>query len=262
MNWLSIQQSWRRAKARGAGVLLISVLLHAALLVLLCVAAVRTPPPVYTEQLGPPVPMIQARAITAAQVERGLQLRQQKIAAAKLAQRRALAAKRRALAAKRAAEQARVRALKIAKAKALFQQKARESLAAQLAREQARLVQQKQALLAKQQREQAAAELAQRQRQRQAGVVNEYIARIKNAVQLNWHYPPGTDSNLTSKIQVTLAPGGAVLSVVLLRSSGNVAMDRSAERAIWLTSPLPVPQNPALFDNLRQFSFTMQPKQV
>ena len=56
-------------------------------------------------------------------------------------------------------------------------------------------------------------------------------------------------------------PGGEVLEVQLVKSSGDPAFDRSAENAVRLAGRLPVPGDPAVFSNyFRQFKFLFRPE--
>jgi len=48
-----------------------------------------------------------------------------------------------------------------------------------------------------------------------------------------------------------------------VRSSGNVALDRSAEQAVWKAGKLPVPDDLMLFEkNFRQFNFLFRPEEA
>lgn len=94
------------------------------------------------------------------------------------------------------------------------------------------------------------------------GVVNKYAVMIKAAIEQNWLIPAGVNKQLACVYDVKLAPGGVVLSVQLLKSSGNSAFDQSARTAIYKASPLPVPKDPTIFDNLRDLQLTLSPKEV
>jgi len=94
------------------------------------------------------------------------------------------------------------------------------------------------------------------------GMVDRYKAQILQAIGQYWVVPGGANKRLSSLYLIQLAPGGVVLSVKLLRSSGNSALDRSARVAIYKASPLPVPKDPALFDNFRELRLTVSPRTV
>ncbi len=94
----------------------------------------------------------------------------------------------------------------------------------------------------------------------QQGFIDRYKASILQVIGQKWRVPRGTNKNLSSIYSIQLAPGGNVLSVKLLHSSGNSALDRSARIAILKASPLPVPKDLALFDNFRELRLTVSPK--
>lgn len=94
------------------------------------------------------------------------------------------------------------------------------------------------------------------------GVINKYKALILSAIGQQWLIPTGVSHTLESVYDVHLAPGGAVLSVTLVTSSGNTALDQSAKTAILKASPLPVPKSPRQFDNFRDLRLTVSPQAV
>ena len=66
---------------------------------------------------------------------------------------------------------------------------------------------------------------------------------------------------LKCTIQVKLLPSGEVIEATVINSSGDVVFDRSAENAVNKASPLPVPQDKALFnDEFRTFTFVFKPE--
>lgn len=94
-----------------------------------------------------------------------------------------------------------------------------------------------------------------------AGVVDEYKALIIAAVSQQWIVPPNANDKFC-KLLVHLAPGGVVLDVSVVQSSGDSALDRSARAAVFKASPLPVPKETALFDSFRELNLTVHPKNV
>ena len=76
----------------------------------------------------------------------------------------------------------------------------------------------------------------------------EYIAQIKARIERNWLRPPGTAVGLKCVVRVSQIPGGEVVQAEIQSSSGSVAFDRSVEDAVLRASPLPVPNDPSLFD--------------
>lgn len=95
----------------------------------------------------------------------------------------------------------------------------------------------------------------------QAKIISEYMERIRSKVRQNIIEPPGLQGNPTAEFEVVLIPGGEVLSVRLVRSSGVPAYDVAAERAIVKSTPLPLPPNPELFSRFRDLRLSVRPKQ-
>jgi colicin import membrane protein len=120
-----------------------------------------------------------------------------------------------------------------AKAEAARQREAEQALQAQLAEEAA----------------QARAQSA----------LSEFIPYIQERVQNNWLRPLGSPPGLSCVIQVKLIPGGEVVGTRVVRSSGNQLFDESVERAVQKASPLPLPDDPALFKYFREINFNFVP---
>jgi len=116
--------------------------------------------------------------------------------------------------------------------------------------------------LMSQQLSEDAKELAAARAKQQQSMMNHYKEVILKEISEHWVVPHGVDNKLTCVYLVELAPGGVVLSLKLIRSSGNSALDRSAEAAIYKSSPLSVPKEPTLFDNFRELRLTVSPKTV
>jgi colicin import membrane protein len=91
-------------------------------------------------------------------------------------------------------------------------------------------------------------------RSRLANEIDEYKARILARIKRNIVMPPDLPGNPVAEFDVTLLPGGDVLDVKLRRSSGFAAFDTAVERAIYLSKPLPLPPDPALFPQFRNLS--------
>ena len=94
------------------------------------------------------------------------------------------------------------------------------------------------------------------------GEVNKYKALIIQAISAQWILPPHVAQGLSCQFEIRLAPGGDVLSVQLMRSSGDPLLDRSAQTAIYKASPLPVPNDPKAFEMFRLVSLTVKPEGV
>ncbi len=92
----------------------------------------------------------------------------------------------------------------------------------------------------------AAAESEQRASSNKRGLA-DYAAKIRGKVKGNVSLPPSIQGNPEAIFVVNQLPSGEVLDVKLKRSSGNTALDDAIERAIRKSSPLPKPDDPALF---------------
>ena len=101
---------------------------------------------------------------------------------------------------------------------------------------------------------------SQRANEEQQAVMS-YIAKIQQLINSQWHYPPSAKHDDKLLLRIFLVPTGEVTEVQLVESSGNAALDRSAEQAVWKASTLPVPENPALFEKeFRQFLLQISPE--
>lgn len=125
----------------------------------------------------------------------------------------------------------------------------------------------------KEQKARVAAEVAQLQREQQeanakaqakaaqaaaqsrlANEMAEYKAKILAKIRRNIVMPPDLPGNPVVEFDVTLLPGGDILDVRLRASSGFAAFDSAVERGIFLSKPLPLPPDPALFPKFRNLS--------
>lgn len=94
---------------------------------------------------------------------------------------------------------------------------------------------------------------------RAATIVDKYIPLIRQRVSRSWNSPVGIAKGLKCTVRVRLAPGGKVLSAAVVRPSGNANFDRSVEYAVYKAAPLPLPEDPTLFDNFREIEFVFDP---
>ena len=95
---------------------------------------------------------------------------------------------------------------------------------------------------------------------RAQGEIARFEALIRQKVERNWQRPSNVQQGMQCTVRVRLIPGGEVLQAVVIRSSGNALFDRSAENAVYKASPLPVPEDKALFDYFREFEFKFRPE--
>lgn len=124
-------------------------------------------------------------------------------------------------------------------------------------------------LLAALQEEERLNELAQKNEKEQAAeqsqntqdAIVDHITQFQNLIQNSWRFPPSSKHDQVVLLRVFLVPTGEVADVQLLESSGNDALDRSAEQAVWKVAKFPVPQDMAIFEkNFRQITLKLQPE--
>jgi colicin import membrane protein len=95
----------------------------------------------------------------------------------------------------------------------------------------------------------------------QAKTIDEYKRRIHDKIQRLVNIPPNVDPKAEVEFDVVVIPGGEVLSAKLKRSSNAPpAYVDAVERAILRAQPLPLPPDPALFNNFRELNLVFRPK--
>lgn len=85
---------------------------------------------------------------------------------------------------------------------------------------------------------------AARERQIKADI-GRFITQVELRVKRHWIRPPSTRDNVAVLLQVEMLPSGEVRNVEVIQSSGDRALDRSAQAAVYKAAPLPVPPDPA-----------------
>jgi colicin import membrane protein len=100
----------------------------------------------------------------------------------------------------------------------------------------------------------AAAESEQRASSNKRGLA-DYASKIRGKVRGNIVLPPVIQGNPEAIFELSQLPTGEVLSVKLKRSSGNPGLDAAIERAILKSSPLPKPDDPALFQRTLEIKY-------
>lgn len=225
------------------------------------------------------------RAAAKAKREREAEIKRQ----AELKKQRAReAAARKAAAAKAAAEKKRLAELKkkeearkqaeAEKQRLAAQEKARKAKAAAEAKRKAELAKQQEAERQKQLAEQKRKDELQKQLQAQLEAeqraraeararwlnaeVDKYKGMILRSISQRWLIPDRTNPEQTVRLFIRIGPGGIVLDVRLLSSSGDPVLDRSAIAAVYKAAPLPVPEQDEVFDKFRELDLTMRPESV
>lgn len=249
---MNIKKSYRRPLA-------VAVFLHIALFSALALHWVnksyQMPGPVAKQQPE----IVQATAISQRQIDQQIhhiKHQEQLKHAAELRHLKqlhdqALAAKR-----ERIKEQQHLKALKVKQQQLKHQQKlAKERKIKELAVKQ----QQLQSKIMQQQMQQEQQRLAAIHARQMQGVVDKYRAQILQKLHGYWHTPKGIDPKLHCEYAIKLAPNGIVLSATLIKSSGNSVLDRVARTTILKASPLPVPKDAAIFNEMREINLIMTP---
>ena len=90
--------------------------------------------------------------------------------------------------------------------------------------------------------------------------LNEYIRLIQNRVKSGWILPQDIQGNPEAIFLVAQIPDGSVISIKLVKSSGNRAYDDAVERAILKSSPLPLPPPGVPFSRELKLTFRPQDK--
>jgi colicin import membrane protein len=95
------------------------------------------------------------------------------------------------------------------------------------------------------------------ERAQQRGLA-DYKAKIIGKVRGNLVYNEEGAPNPTAQFEISQLPTGEVVNINRMRSSGNRAYDEAIERAIYKSSPLPKPDNAALFERVLIVSFKLR----
>lgn len=92
-------------------------------------------------------------------------------------------------------------------------------------------------------------------------VVAEYKGKIQKKILHNIVLSAKVETDALAIFRVTLLPGGSVLQVKQVRSSGNPAYDSAVERAILKSDPLPLPPDATLFSKFRELELKFRPEE-
>lgn len=107
---------------------------------------------------------------------------------------------------------------------------------------------------------QVVTEEKQSQERRAQSEFERHEGLIQQKIRRSWNKPPDFKEGIQCVVRVRLVPGGEVIQVTITQSCGNPIFDRSVENAIYKASPLPVPDDSALFERFfREFNFRFKP---
>lgn len=110
-----------------------------------------------------------------------------------------------------------------------------------------------------------ALETAEQESVSDAQLASTYIALITDRIKNNWNRPPSARNNMQTELALRLVPTGEVVSVRVVKSSGNPAFDRSAESAVLKAGRFPeLQQLPArVFEqNFRRLTLMFRPEDL
>ena len=93
----------------------------------------------------------------------------------------------------------------------------------------------------------------------QADDLARWIFAMNNKISRNFVPPASIPVNLECVVDVRIVPGGRVMDAQVGRCNGDEAVRRAVEAAVYKASPLPEPENPAIFQ--RDLRITFKPEQ-
>ncbi|HIN18977.1 MAG TPA: cell envelope integrity protein TolA, partial [Gammaproteobacteria bacterium] len=102
-------------------------------------------------------------------------------------------------------------------------------------------------------------EARQRDQTQAYSAIGALVGRIGAKVRENWNKPLGSMTGLETVISVKVQRTGEVVSVKVVKSSGDDFFDRSAENAVYKASPLPFPDEPRYYEFIKEFNFKFVP---
>jgi len=77
---------------------------------------------------------------------------------------------------------------------------------------------------------------------------DKYQGLINQRVVTKWNRPLSARNGMVTTLRVSVLPGGEVANVIPIKSSGDSAFDASAVEAVYRSTPLPVPDDVAVFN--------------
>lgn len=167
------------------------------------------------------------------------------------------------------AEKEKAEKLKLEKEKKAKQKKLEDDRKKKLKEEQERKQKQKREEELAKQRErfqsELQADLLAEQAEASDARANSYIALIQQRIEQNWSRPPSARNDMQADLTIQMVPTGDIIDVVLKKSSGNSAFDRSAIQAVKKTGRIPEMKDLPTRDferKFRQFTLTFKPQDL
>lgn len=107
--------------------------------------------------------------------------------------------------------------------------------------------------------------IAQQQAEEDQQFAQSFIGLIAQRIESNWSRPASARKGMQCELRIQLVPTGRVISVTVVKSSGNASFDRSAEQAVKKAEQFPELKKlpPAVFErNFRQLRLVFNPKDL
>ena len=98
-----------------------------------------------------------------------------------------------------------------------------------------------------------------KQQQLDLTIIQRYQFMITRTIESKFNRL-GLEKGLTCVILIRMIEGGKVVDTSLIQSSGNELFDQRAKKAVYVASPLPVPDEARIFNKMRTIEFTFRPK--
>ena len=96
--------------------------------------------------------------------------------------------------------------------------------------------------------------------QQRLTVWQRYQARLREAVSQHWVIPYGMHPGMWCRVTFDLDRSGRPSRIKLTHRSGLAAFDQSALRAVRLAAPLPVPRDQVLYQRAKHITLTLKPE--
>ena len=77
----------------------------------------------------------------------------------------------------------------------------------------------------------------------------EYIYAIQTRIESNWRKPFNVNHTHGCDVELEQLPSGKIISVNIIDCSANDLYIKSLENAVYRSSPLPLPNDPEIFES-------------
>ena len=101
-------------------------------------------------------------------------------------------------------------------------------------------------------------ELEAEQSEHDQSEISKFTNLIINAIENRFNCST-LFKDLSNKILIRMSESGKVIESTIIESSGNELFDQRAEKAVYSASPLPVPTDSKLFNEMRKIRITFEP---